>query len=448
MTITAKDAEGNTTTHVSGATSLSVDDGSITPTSIAEGKFTDDGVWIGKVTLTKSGERTITVTNSGKTGSDTITVEAGEASYLIFTQQPTDILTRSAISPPVTVELRDEWDNVRISDNTTKVAITIKNNPGGGTLSGTVTRSVSNGIATFNDLSIDEPGNGYTLNASSAGLTSVTSSAFNVTAGRGNKVRIEDKADGSGVEIDTMTLFPGESFTAFAISRDKYGNFVRKIEVTWLLIDKTRGIKDSDLVSSSDKRSAVFTAHGGGTARIKAHHPVLGEDTTGIITVSNQPPAANAGPDQNVNQGDKVQLDGSSSHDPEGDVLSYKWIFHKKPRKSVAVLRRSSSVNPRFTVDKGGTYIVRLVVNDGSVDSRPDDVRIYVNSAPKAFFHFESETDWAPCKMYFDASSSRDRDGRVVSYKWNFGDGSAGRGIQAFHTYSRSGIHGQVEGKR
>jgi hypothetical protein len=39
-----------------------------------------------------------------------------------------------------------------------------------------------NGVATFSNLSINKTGSGYTLTASHSGLTSATSSSFNVTS--------------------------------------------------------------------------------------------------------------------------------------------------------------------------------------------------------------------------------------------------------------------------
>ncbi|NPV82539.1 MAG: hypothetical protein HPY46_03005 [Candidatus Aminicenantes bacterium] len=76
VTITAKDAGGNTTTNVTGETALTVDSGTISPTSIPAAEFQDDGVWTGNITLSADGNRTITATNSGKTGSDTIRIWA------------------------------------------------------------------------------------------------------------------------------------------------------------------------------------------------------------------------------------------------------------------------------------------------------------------------------------------------------------------------------------
>ena len=51
-----------------------------------------------------------------------------------------------------------------------------------GTLSGTTTVPVVNGIATFSDLSIDQPGNGYTLRVTATGLLGAESAAFNIGA--------------------------------------------------------------------------------------------------------------------------------------------------------------------------------------------------------------------------------------------------------------------------
>src|SRR5207237_544647 len=51
----------------------------------------------------------------------------------------------------------------------------------GGTLSGTTTVAAVGGLATFSSLSITKAGTGYTLTASSTGLTSATSSAFDIS---------------------------------------------------------------------------------------------------------------------------------------------------------------------------------------------------------------------------------------------------------------------------
>src|SRR5205814_1199356 len=59
------------------------------------------------------------------------------------------------------------------------VSMSIANNPSGGTLFGTSPQQPSGGFATFADLSIDQPGAGYTLIVSVDSSTA-TSAAFNI----------------------------------------------------------------------------------------------------------------------------------------------------------------------------------------------------------------------------------------------------------------------------
>jgi hypothetical protein len=60
------------------------------------------------------------------------------------------------------------------------IAITSTANPGSGKLSGTKTVNTSSGVASFSDLSIDQPGVGYRLTATGRGLGSVDSNHFTI----------------------------------------------------------------------------------------------------------------------------------------------------------------------------------------------------------------------------------------------------------------------------
>ena len=108
-------------------------------------------------------------------------------------------------------------------------------------------------------------------------------------------------------------------------------------------------------------------------------------DTVSIST-SNSAPVANAGPSRTVSVGTTVTLDGSGSSDVDGDPLTYAWAFVSRPAGSAAALSNASVVNPTFVIDKAGTYVVQLIVNDGLVNSAPDTVRIRTgNSLPAVF---------------------------------------------------------------
>jgi CSLREA domain-containing protein len=124
---------------------------------------------------------TLAASSGSLTGvtSSTFNITPGAADHLEFLQQPTDTAAGSTITPAVTVQIKDQSGN--LTSSTASVSIAIGSNPSGGTLSGTTTVAAINGTATFNDLSINYAGTGYTLTASSGSLTGATSSAFNVT---------------------------------------------------------------------------------------------------------------------------------------------------------------------------------------------------------------------------------------------------------------------------
>ena len=112
----------------------------------------------------------------------TLTINPGPPDHLGFGQQPTITAPGSVLSPFLTVDVLDQYGNLVTTDNSDQVNINLGANPGDGTLTGTGTRTVSGGVATFNDLSINQPGSGYTL-AASFGTMNVTSANFTIGTG-------------------------------------------------------------------------------------------------------------------------------------------------------------------------------------------------------------------------------------------------------------------------
>jgi YVTN family beta-propeller protein len=107
-------------------------------------------------------------------------VTPGPAARLRFGVQPTATRATVAISPAITVVMLDSLGNYAASATNTVTLAISTNPPGNGALSGTASRTAASGMATFNDLSIDKPGYGYVLQASSQGLSPVQSVAFAV----------------------------------------------------------------------------------------------------------------------------------------------------------------------------------------------------------------------------------------------------------------------------
>lgn len=112
--------------------------------------------------------------------STNIVVSPAAASKLVFTQQPTNTVSGSAITPALTVQLQDTFSN-NVLQSGRPVLMTLSS--GTGVLSGTTTQNTNaSGVATFSNLNINLVGT-KALTATSTGLVSAISSSFQITVG-------------------------------------------------------------------------------------------------------------------------------------------------------------------------------------------------------------------------------------------------------------------------
>ncbi len=132
------------------------------------------------------------------------------------------------------------------------------------------------------------------------------------------------------------------------------------------------------------------------------------------------PPTANAGSPQTWPVGTTVYLDGTGSSDPDGDLLTYNWSFFSTPLGSAATLTPPTSSQPSFVIDKSGTYMAQLIVNDGFLDSQPATVSIStLNSPPVAVATGPGQTVNAGTTVQLDGRNSFDPDGDPLTYTWS-----------------------------
>lgn len=102
-------------------------------------------------------------------------------------------------------------------------------------------------------------------------------------------------------------------------------------------------------------------------------------DTVVIKVVNlNKKPVAFAGGDQTVNEGTLVNLDGSLSADADGETITYQWTAPANVTLSSATASKPTFTAPMVHLDS--VLVFTLVVNDGHVDSDPDNVSITVKN--------------------------------------------------------------------
>jgi hypothetical protein len=105
------------------------------------------------------------------------------ATHAAFVVQPSNtLLPGTAIRPPVQVAALDAQGNP-VTSFTGPVTIALAHDGsllGNAHLTGTTTVAAVNGVATFADLSVDQIGWGYTLQAAAANLPAIVSAPFNV----------------------------------------------------------------------------------------------------------------------------------------------------------------------------------------------------------------------------------------------------------------------------
>ncbi len=144
--------------------------------------------------------------------------------------------------------------------------------------------------------------------------------------------------------------------------------------------------------------SHSYTFPGNYTVTLRVSDGELNDTDTCFVQVSapkvNQPPVANAGPNQYVIINQTVTFDGTSSSDPDGDNITYNWDFGDGTSTG---WQNSSKTSHSY--NKLGNYTVTLNVSDGSLtDTDTCIVRVFtqnyspsppkINDIPDIYVHY------------------------------------------------------------
>jgi hypothetical protein len=161
--------------------------------------------------------------------------------------------------------------------------------------------------------------------------------------------------------------------------------------------------------------------------------------------IRNGTPTASASSTGGAYACDPIQLDGTSSSDPDGDSLSYSWSLVSAPAGSTATtssIDTTTSPRPTLYADVTGSYVLSLTVSDAVSSSAPFSLTVAVgtrpdNTAPTASAGADQAQagsadctpiaygtggydcdDCADATFSLSASGSSDADGDVLSHAW------------------------------
>lgn len=134
-----------------------------------------------------------------------------------------------------------------------------------------------------------------------------------------------------------------------------------------------------------------------------------------------------------------VSFDGSASTAPAGQITAYDWDFNNSN-----LFKDASGAKASYTFNQSGTYTVALRVTDNTNQYQISTQQITVNgaNAPTSVISIPSPSGkyFSGTQYSFDGSQSSSPNGKIVSYEWDFGDGTPHANTRvANHTYKDTG---------
>ncbi len=193
----------------------------------------------------------------------------------------------------------------------------------------------------------------------------------------------------------------------------------------WLLLMDGKNVTSDAIITESDTETFLYFSYNFCTHRVK----IIGTEALDIIF-----PTADAGSDQIVDEDTLITFDGSNSSDNVG-ITNYTWTFIDFTSQTL------TGVNPAYIFDTPGSYSVTLNVTDAIGNYDTDIVIITVTDITKPIANAGSDkTIVQGNSVTFDAGNSHDNVG-IVSFEWDFGDGTTGTGVLVSRTYSSPGTY-------
>lgn len=133
-----------------------------------------------------------------------------------------------------------------------------------------------------------------------------------------------------------------------------------------------------------------------------------------------------------------VEVNASTSSDPDGSIANYSWSFGDGASGYGVIAVHEYAAN--------GTYEIELTVRDdkGGTNSTKKSVTVSkpvlpAKEKPTAVIEVVLVDEWTV--VLSGAESKAPKGGTLISYEWEFSDGSTATGIVVTHTFSANGTY-------
>jgi len=388
-----------------------------------------------------AGDYTATVASDNATDNVDVTVQEqpDEAEFVLSNLNPADATVTEGDEP---IDISADIENVGDQSGEQDIELSIANESGAVVYTDTLENIELNGgeinTVTFEDAPAGDLAPGE--------YTHTVSSVDDDIAG---SLAIEETPEEADFQLSNLnpaeaTVTEGDDPIDIFADIENIGDQSREQNIELSITNESGAVVYTDTLedvelSGGEARTVTFEdAPAGDLTRGEYTHSVAtANDTvagTLVVVSANQPPAADAGANQTVEEGASVTLNAGSSSDPDGDALSYTWTQTSGPSVS---LSNPSAETASFTapdVDADSNLVFEVTVSDGNGATATDTVTITVQNVtapesdnrPPSADAGEDQTVDERATVQLDADGSTDPDGDILTYNWTQ---TAGRSV-------------------
>jgi PKD repeat protein len=188
--------------------------------------------------------------------------------------------------------------------------------------------------------------------------------------------------------------------------------------------------------SASPTANHTYTTFGQKTVSLTVTNGTYSNTVAHVTTVDAPPNAAFTAASPPPVVGSPTSFDASASGETAGLISSYSWSFGDGAN--------GTGPTPSHTYSAAGPYTVTLTVTDQDGHTATTTRNVNVGYSPSAAFNVTTGAPVAGSAVGFDGSGSSETGGSIVSYSWDFGDGTGATGASATHSYAQAGTYSVV----